>query len=135
MSFADQVYKFRKDSLDYVRDVKRAAAYELFAAVVMETPVREGILRGSWHPSINVPQIEAAGSISPDKSGNYTLEQIRQAVRGLELEEAIYLVNNQPYAARIEYDGWSGKAPQGMVRVNAARWVEIVGRVARELAP
>lgn len=31
------------------------------------------------------------------------------------------LTNNLPYAERLEY-GWSNQAPQGMVRVNVARF-------------
>ena len=37
-------------------------------------------------------------------------------------DSVVYLTNNLPYAARIEYDGWSHtKAPEGMVRKNVIR--------------
>jgi hypothetical protein len=39
----------------------------------------------------------------------------------------IFLSNSLPYAARIEFDGWSHtKAPQGMVRRNVARFNQLL---------
>ena len=38
-------------------------------------------------------------------------------------DDTLFLVNNQPYAARVEFDGWSyKKAPEGMVRRNIRRF-------------
>ena len=45
----------------------------------------------------------------------------------------IYLVNNLPYAVRLEY-GWSKQAPAGMVRITAAEFQSIVDDAARSPA-
>lgn len=134
MSFAGQVSAFKRDSLEYFRNVKRGACFDLFAAIVQETPVDQGVLKGSWWPSISIPETRSLSDAEPDASGQYTIEQIEQLCGRIELEEVVFMVNRQPYAARIEYDGHSGKAPDGMVRVNAARWTAIVTNVARSLA-
>lgn len=132
MSFFGEVKKFRIESIDLIRDIKRAAVFQLFSAIVMETPVREGVLRGSWWPTVDIAHTEDINRA--DTSGSLTVEQIRRAVAAVEMGERVYLTNRQPYAARIEFEGWSGLAPQGMVRVNAARWNLIVRNTARELS-
>lgn len=40
----------------------------------------------------------------------------------LKLGDTFYFTNNMPYAERIEFKGWSSKAPTGMVRVNIIKW-------------
>ena len=38
-------------------------------------------------------------------------------------DDTIYMTNSRPYAARIEYEGWSReKSPFGMVRKNTFRF-------------
>ena len=86
--------------------------------IIMDTPVLSGRLRNNWFPSVNE---------GTDKTTNYTGEKgvaatNRVSAIKFKLGDTLYLTNNLPYAKRIEFDGWSAKAPQGMVRRNLIRW-------------
>lgn len=86
--------------------------------IIMDTPVLSGRLRNNWFPSVNK---------GTDKTTNYTGEKgvaatNRVSAIKFKLGDTLYLTNNLPYAKRIEFDGWSAKAPQGMVRKNILRW-------------
>ena len=45
--------------------------------------------------------------------------------------DSFYLTNNSPYAERIEYEGHSTQAPDGMVRINAIKFQQTLNEVAR----
>jgi len=129
------------------RKVIRASILELSGWVIKDTPVGNpklwkskppkgyvgGTARGNWIPS-------AGTSASRFDEG-------RKAKRGVsslqrkELTEAIskamgdsfYLTNSTPYIMRLEYQGWSGQAPDGMVRKNVIRMQQAIKRAIAEL--
>jgi hypothetical protein len=124
MSFAGDLDKFGKKTKENFIKVKRAASLDLFAAVVMETPVDKGVLRANWF--VNVGSPDRNETTDSDRGGQATISAIEQGLNAANEENDIFLNNNLPYAYAIEFDGISGKAPNGMVRVNAARWDSIV---------
>lgn len=74
-----------------------------------------GTLRGNWQPSIGQPITTEIDRI--DKSGATVTADIKKEGERLDLGSVFYLTNNLPYAARIEFDGWSTQASQGMMRI------------------
>lgn len=104
-------------------DVYRAVLVRLGAAVIggdsryglPGTPVDSGFARGSWvatldQPSFSGPRTEADGVGASDLS----------AFAAASPGAAAYLVSMCVYMQRLEYDGWSGQAPDGFVRVALA---------------
>lgn len=90
-----------------------------------------GRFRGNWQVSFDLPATGETGKI--DKDGGQT-KQIGSAViqtysTGV---GSIYLMNNVPYAQRLEY-GWSGQAPQGVVRITVAEFDAFVRKAVEEL--
>lgn len=83
--------------------------------IIMDTPVLSGRLRNNWFPSVNKGTEETT-----EQTSNESLNRVN-AVK-FKLGDTLYLTNNLPYAKRIEFDGWSAKAPSGMVRKNILRW-------------
>lgn len=86
--------------------------------IIMDTPVLSGRLRNNWFPSVNE---------GTDKTTNYTGEKgvaatNRVSAIKFKLGDTLYLTNNLPYAKRIEFDGWSAKSPNGMIRRNIIKW-------------
>ena len=86
--------------------------------IIMDTPVLSGRLRNNWFPSVNQ---------GTDKTTKYTGEKGSAATNRVsavkfKLGDTLYLTNNLHYAERIEFKGWSNKAPQGMCRKNIIRW-------------
>lgn len=121
MNFGLEVGKWAKGAAADIERLNKAVILELFSSVILDTPVLEGRLRGSWQITSDNP---ASGQVEIfDPSGRGTVKYIDNFVRGLSGSKdfSVYLTNNMPYAYRIEYDGWSSKAPQGMVRKNFIR--------------
>jgi hypothetical protein len=109
----------------------RKIALDVFSEVILMSPVDTGRFRGNWQVAIgDVP----AGTLEiEDKDGTATISKVQAATMGLEVGQTIYLINNLPYAAALEF-GSSQQAPGGMVRLAAQRWQPIVEKVAQELS-
>lgn len=122
MGFALNIGSWAKRSAADMERLNKAVILELFTSVILDTPVLEGRLRGSWQITSDDP---ASGDVEIfDPSGRGTVRHIGNFVRGISGKEDfdVYLTNNLPYAYRVEYDGWSHtKAPEGMVRKNFIR--------------
>lgn len=90
-----------------------------------------GRFRGNWQLSTgSIPQ----GALDAiDKTGQVSISRIQAAAAGIKPGDVIYVVNNLPYARRLEY-GWSTQAPAGMVRVTIARYQQIVDDAAAAVA-
>lgn len=125
--FEAQLRGFGIKALDQVDKVRRASVLELFKLVIFATPVDTGRLRGNWQTTINSPASAAIGRNDPGGAA-----AMAEAVANLgSLTDVVWFTNNLPYAERIEYDGWSKQAPEGMVRRHVASWKRIVAAKAR----
>ena len=99
--------------------VARQVSFELFSAVIKASPVDTGRFRMNW---------QTAGAVAPsgvidgtDKGGAAAIGDAASYIFAASDWNEFTLTNNLPYAERLEY-GWSNQAPQGMVRVNVARF-------------
>jgi len=82
-----------------------------------------GRFRGSWQMSIGAPPDGMIRAI--DKDGSATLAAHAGVVAAAKAGQVFYLVNNVPYAKRIE-EGWSRQAPHGLVAITVVEWSNIV---------
>lgn len=97
---------------------KKGVLIKLFGAVIKDTPVLTGRLRGNWQFTVGKP-----AATSPTSVDN-PIETVTAGVQAKVTDkDGVYnLTNNMHYAHRIEYEGWSKvKAPHGMVRRNMVR--------------
>jgi hypothetical protein len=120
--FADDLSKFNRKSSKEMARVKKGVAIKLFNAIVEDTPVLAGTLRGNWRFSIGAPD-RRVNELTRDTTGSVSMQIINEVVGSSKGDDAIFMSNSMPYAARIEYDGWSHtKSPFGMVRRNTFRF-------------
>lgn len=107
----------------------RAIGLQLFGAIIKDTPVDTGRLRGNWQTTIGQP---ASGSFpdSKDKNGSVAGASMRARIAQYKVGQKLFLTNNLPYAQAIE-DGHSKQRPYGMVKTNVAIFKAIVARTAR----
>lgn len=132
----------------------RKTTFELFARVVQRTPVDTGVTRNSWFCAVGQPMIGTRGA---NKTGVEALAQINSvlnSIRGM-TNVKIFLTNNQPQIYKLEFggypnppkrgtwvkgkgkyevktvNGFSVKAPQGMVGLSVAEWKGFFDRLAR----
>lgn len=102
---------------DQINAAARALALDLFSAMMVRSPVDTGRFRGNWQIQISAAaqaQIERF-----DKSGQAVILEEAQKLLAYRLGQTITMRNNVPYSVRLEY-GYSGQAPNGMVRVTIA---------------
>lgn len=132
MGFADDVRAFAQKGPASAALVHKKIALELFARIVLRTPVDTGRLRGNWQAAVNV---FAPGTLdTTDPGGGETIRAATGIVTGATPFATLTLTNNLPYAARIEYDNWSKQAPAGMVRVSVAEFQGLAGDVVASVA-
>lgn len=81
-----------------------------------------GRFRGNWQVTFNHP---ATGTLDRiDKTGRETLAAGGAVLAAYAITDvnSIWFTNNLPYAQRLE-NGWSGQAPQGVLRITAAKYL------------
>lgn len=90
--------------------------------IVQASPVRDGLFKNNWLMSIGSPSTEVLQDEDP--SGGKAIERARQVVLSYPLDSLpdLWLVNNLPYAARLN-DGWSQQAPSKFVEAEIAQAV------------
>lgn len=111
--FAINVRKWAEVAELSLEQTVRAATLEVFGSVIRKSPVDTGRFKGNW-------QIDQRGFDYEkfDPSGEKTLALITTKVSQSEVGGIVSLINSLPYAERLEF-GYSGQAPQGMVRLTA----------------
>lgn len=115
-SFALDLGSFARKAGQNADKAVKKVCFDLTRAIIFDTPVDTGRLRGNWQASIGIP----IGSTleKTDKGGGDTLTLAMSAINNAP-KNIFYLTNNLPYAYRVEFEGWSKvKAPKGMVRIN-----------------
>lgn len=127
--FEAQLRGFGVRAIEKVDRVRRASVLELFKLIIYSTPVETGRLRGNWQTTINSVAQSQLERVDPN--GGLALAEVMANMGGL--LDVVWFSNNLPYAERIEYDGWSYKEPEGMVRKHLVQWQRIVAAKARAL--
>lgn len=139
MSFEGDIINFTNKTEVEVDRIRRGVIIKLFSAVIDDTPVDTGLLRGNWLTSVNKPREDKL--IQKDPNGVRAKYKIVSNLGSF--GDTVFLSNNLPYAKVAEYGEWNGptdkvtgdgfskKAPAGMVRKNAIRFQRILKRIAK----
>jgi hypothetical protein len=116
-SFSLDVKAFAQKAGDAADMVVRKICLDLFTDITMNTPVDTGRARANWFASINTPN-----SVTVEYNGN-PVAAAQNAIgdAGVAISQAtgntLWISNNLPYIYRLEFEGWSKQAPNGMVRL------------------
>lgn len=145
MTFALDLQRFAEKTGEKADDAVGAIVTNIAARIDMRSPVGDasywiskpppgyvgGRFRANWQLGVDtVPSGEVA---APDPSGEATQGRIVAQVPDDAAGKTYWLVNNLPYAQRIE-DGWSRQAPTGLVGLTVVEFQQIV-REAVEALP
>jgi hypothetical protein len=108
----------------------RKVTLEMFKRVILRSPVDTGRFLGNWQTAIgSVP----SGTLDlDDKSGTATVAKSTAVTMGVKAGDTITLVNNLPYGPRLE-NGWSRRAPNGMVSLTVQEFQQVVRQIGLEL--
>lgn len=139
---------FTKALQDWTAEVKatmngifRDVVIDIGRSVVRLSPVDTGHFRGNWQLTIDN---EESGELSrEDISGSVTIADIVNKAGTLTAGQVAYIVNHVEYGYDLEYgtyfgptakvtpEGFSRQAPEGVLRITAARFSEIVNEAVR----
>ena len=122
MSFADDIKRFSAKTSKAHDEIARGTTIALFNAVIMDTAVDEGRLRGDWQTTVGQPATGENGRF--DAAGTAAMAEVVANTPPGAGQETL-LTNNMPYCEKIE-NGSSDKAPQGMVHRNVDRFQRLI---------
>lgn len=114
MSFQKEVSLAVKGMKAKAGQFVTAVNLELFTSIIKDTPVDTGRARGNWQTTQNTPALGEIARLGQEPS----IAEAQARLRGLGL---FWLSNNLPYIEKLEFDGHSSQAPEGMLRKNVAR--------------
>lgn len=142
-AFAQAVKTWADKTGETAEDIVVVTITDLSRRVMQRTPVGDpttwnskppkgytgGQAKGNWFASIGAPSDQIDMNI---RARNASKPLNRDAsIRGAAYGKVYYMVNNLPYIRRLEYEGWSGQAPQGMVRVVMVEFNQIVKKAIK----
>lgn len=114
----------REEDLD---EITVKSVLELRSRLIVNSPVDTGRFRGNWQYGVSTaPQGELAVEGTSESPAP---PPPAPSITGRAFGFVHYLVNNLPYAARLE-DGYSGQAPRGIVALRIQEWPQIVAAAA-----
>lgn len=128
-SFSADISRFISKAQGNIDLALRQTVVLAAQGVVMTTPVDTGRARANWMFGKVLPKGTLDGI---DTSGAATIAKIAGQVTSLKAGGEVWIVNNMPYAGRLEY-GYSQQAPAGMVRVTLANLPAAIEQYVRGL--
>jgi hypothetical protein len=110
----------------------KAVVMDIDKSMVLKSPVDTGRFRANWN--IGIGSIDSYTTDATDPSGAGAISKALAEVNSIKINgQTIYITNSLPYAYRLEYEGWSLQAPQGMVRITLAELSGILNKAAYEV--
>jgi hypothetical protein len=130
LSFEFDVAKMCKDAEADLDLVVRKTLIDITTRVIERTPVDTGRLRGNWQIGIGT---EPHGELDVEGPGmaSATISDITGELSKAQIDDAIFFVNNLPYASVVEA-GSSKQSPAGMLEVTLREFGVIVDKNVRE---
>ena len=113
MSFARKLKSATGQVTDALNQTWKRSVVQAFTQTVMRTPVDTGRARNSW----------LLGQSNDGGIGTVTVTINGQQIP--DIGGSILLYSNLPYMPPLE-NGWSGQAPQGMVKITVNQWPAIL---------
>ena len=98
--------KYANGAKAKIREVRRNYAFGLYSSIVKKTPVDTGRARGNWNISVGEPDT----TTSERKTAKYTNPEKVPLANN---DESIYISNNLPYIATLEYGGFPSPVKKG----------------------
>lgn len=130
MSFTSDLRGIERKTEDKMSRAVRKITLDAFSNVIMMSPVDTGRFRGNWQTAIGDAPDGTVEAVDP--SGNTVIAKVQGVTAGMEPGDVVYMANNLPYAQRLE-DGYSGQAPNGMVKLTVQRFQPIAEAVIRQI--
>lgn len=143
--FAAEFAKMLRVAGDKAELVVKKSALQVLSAIEIKSPVGDpdswaspappgytgGQFRANWNLSIEA--MDTSTTEDKDPSGEAANKRAQGRIESYKLGDRIFITNSLPYAYRLEHEGWSRQAPQGMVRITALEFEKYVSEQAAKI--
>lgn len=139
--FMDVINEWVEETESTIDNVLQTVVLLIGRQLVTLSPVDTGRFRGNWQLSIG--ETVDNSLIRDDPSGNETLNDIAKVANRFTAGQVAYIQNHVLYGNDLEYglyngptqkvteQGFSRQAPEGVVRITAAKFRRIVDEAVR----
>lgn len=144
-SFSLDLSRFVSRARGNADQVVRKVVLDVGTSIVLKTPVGDpdtwstpapagyvgGRARGSWQYAKDAALETEPGGV--DASGQGSIGRVQTGVTSGDPKTMHYITSTVPYMRRLEYDGWSRQAPEGMVRKTINEYQVFIENAIRSL--
>lgn len=109
MGWTNKPSAFTKVIETDLTEKQREIAIDTLQGVILQSPVDTGAFRASHRLSVNQPDMTFKGS-EKDKGGGSTISKGTSVLSRLVPYSTVYIQTNAPYAAKIEFGGFTARA-------------------------
>ena len=133
MGFAENLARLSLQAADRATLLVQKTALDMGSQVVEQSPVLTGRFKGNWNSSVGAADMSVSDEVDP--SGRRTIDRMRSSLTldNVRRGTKIFISNALPYARKLEYEGHSRQAPNGMVRLTLQRTAEAVKKAVSEI--
>jgi len=110
----------KRGSSGSMGDVVKKSLLRVASAAESKSPVDKGLFKGNWRVAFGSPNNQVNNYV--DKNA---LNEIRVQLGTMKMGEIVFITNPSQYSIFLELGG-SEQAPNGMVRITARTFPEIV---------
>jgi serine protease inhibitor len=126
--FLDTINRWTEETEQSIDDVLQNVVLMVGKSVVTLSPVKTGLFKGNWQ--LTIDGSANSSLIRRDPEGNSTLADIAAKANTFTAGQVAYIQNMVTYGYDLEY-GYSNQAPEGIVRVTALKFAQIVEDAVR----
>lgn len=123
MTLSKDLNKFAQLSMSKAEKVVQGSLLTVGGRMIKGSPVRDGFFRNSWMTSWGAID---GNTREEDKTGSGSTGNLSHTLTSVKLGTDLFFTNSMPYASKLEYDGHSKQAKNGVVRVNLLDWESVV---------
>lgn len=116
MGLGGDLNKFSVKRKKDLNEIPAAVVLRIGNQTVLQAPVAEGFFKNNLNSSIG--EISYMTDAPSDVNGAKSLQGLAETFSIFGTGMVGYFTSSMPYARRIEYDGWSQQAPNGVFRIN-----------------
>lgn len=129
--FSLDLSKFAKKCPERYDLVVKKVLFDMFARIVLRTPVDTGRARGNWQID---PRLLSGETNRLDKTGTMAVAEGSSKINSLTTKAKVvgFIFNNCSYILPLEY-GSSDQAPRGMVRITLAEFETFIANASRAI--
>lgn len=100
MGFGDQIKQARQKMIEDADRFRKGVTIALFNAVIKDSPVLSGRLKGNWQTNEGAPKTGTLDRLDP--TGAEAINEAVTVVDSTEGDTVVHLTNNLPYAVPNE---------------------------------